>query len=52
MSVTSKLKSSPQKTHEIYLRRRSQRIALLKKAIEQLQHVEEAEKFFDALELG
>ena len=51
MSVTSKLKSLPQKTHEIYLRRRSQRIALLKKAIEQLQHVEEAEKFFDSLEL-
>jgi hypothetical protein len=51
MSVTSKLKSLPQKTHEMYLRRRSQRIALLKKAIEQLQLVEEAEKFFDTLEV-
>jgi len=39
-----------QKMHEVYLKRRSQRLAALKKVVKQLHQLEEAEKFFDSLE--
>jgi hypothetical protein len=39
-----------QKMHEVYLKRRSQRIAALKKVVKQWHLVEEAERFFDSLE--
>jgi hypothetical protein len=39
-----------QKMHEVYLKRRSQRIAALKKVVKQWHLLEETEKFFDSLE--
>jgi hypothetical protein len=39
-----------QKMYELYLKRRSQRVAVLKKVVKQWHLLEEAEKFFDTLE--
>jgi hypothetical protein len=50
MIVTSKVKSPPQKMHELYVRRRSQRNVALKKVIKQWQVLQQAEKLFDTLE--
>jgi hypothetical protein len=50
MIATSKVKSPPQKKHELYVRRRSQRNVALKKVIKQWQLLQQAEKLFDTLE--
>jgi len=39
-----------QKMHQLYLKRRSQRVSALKKAIKQWHRLQDAEKFFDTLE--
>jgi hypothetical protein len=48
MIVTSK-ESPPQKMHELYVRRRSQRNVALKKVIKQWEALQQAEKWFDTL---
>jgi hypothetical protein len=48
--IASKVKSPPQKMHELYVMRRSQRNVALKKVIKQWQALQQAEKFFDTLE--
>jgi hypothetical protein len=50
MIAISKVKSPPQKMHELYVRRRSQRNVALKKVIEQWQVLQQAERQFDTLE--
>jgi hypothetical protein len=40
-----------QKMHELYLKRRSQRVSALKKVIKQWHRLQDAEKFFDTLEV-